>query len=103
MSKEVKTTFWLFGLVVLAIGLHNFLISAFQFDEQFFFILTFIFALAFVISLLYDVWIYSLNKKPKDMWFLGWLGLLGLLGLLPGFSFGLFGFFGFFGFWGLKR
>lgn len=103
MSKQIKTTFWLFGFTVLSISLHNLVSAALEVEEMLFFLLTFIFALAFIISLFYNIWSYTLTKKPKDVYQLGWLGLLGLLGLLPGFNFGLFGFFGFFGFWGLKK
>ncbi|MFC1905818.1 hypothetical protein ACFLXL_03320 [Chloroflexota bacterium] len=87
---------------MLSVILHNILSVALGTEEAVFFILTFVFIIGFVVSVLYCTVSYIRKGEPADLWKLGWLGLLGLLGLMPQFTFGLFGFFGFFGFFGAR-
>ncbi len=96
--NSIKTIYSLFGLTILSVILHN-VISAYSgTEEAVFFILTFVFLIAFVTSILWSTASYIRKGEPKDLWKLGFLGLFGLVGLVasPGF-FGLFGLFGFFG------
>jgi len=101
MEKQTKRNYILFGLTILSIVLHNAIYGVSKIEEPVFFVLTFIFALGFVISVVQNTINYIRKGKPRDLWKLGWIGLFGLLGL--GGSTGLFGFFGFFGFFGAKK
>ena len=98
MTKQTKITYILIGLSTLFVILHNAFYGFFKIEEPVFFTLTFIFAISFIISVIYNTISYFRKGEPKDLWKLGFLGLLGLLGLIttPGF-YGFFGFFGFFG------
>jgi uncharacterized membrane protein HdeD (DUF308 family) len=98
MEKQTKITYILVGLSILSVILHNALYGLFEIEEPVFFVLTFVFAISFVISVICRTISYFRKGEPKDLWKLGFLGLLGLLGLVstPGF-YGFFGFFGFFG------
>ena len=102
--NSIKKIYLLFGLSILSVILHNAFYAFFKTEEAAFFILTFVFAIAFVVSVIYSTISYFRKGEPKDLWKLGFLGLLGLLGLVatPGF-YGFFGFFGFFGAKGWKR
>jgi len=104
MEKQIKITYILVGLSVLSVILHNASYGLFKIEEAVFSILTFVFAIAFVASVIYSTISYFKKGEPKDLWKLGFLGLLGLLGLVttPGF-YGFFGFFGFFGARSWKR
>jgi Mn2+/Fe2+ NRAMP family transporter len=102
MEKQTKITYILVGLSVLSVILHNAFYGFFKIEEAVFFVLTFIFAISFVISVIYSTISYFKKGEPKDLWKLGWIGLLGLLGLVPTLSYGFFGFFGFLGFFGAK-
>jgi len=101
--NTVKKIYLLFGLAILSVILHNAFYGIFKIEEPVFFILTFAFIFAFVISVIYSTVTYVRKGEPKDLWNLGWIGLFGLIGLIPGFKFGLFGFFGFFGFFAAKE
>jgi len=101
MGKQIKITYILVGLSVLSVILHNAIYGLFKIEEPVFFILTFVFAISFVISVIYSTISYFRKGEPKDLWKLGFLGLFGLIGLIA--SPGLYGFFGFFGFFGAKR
>ena len=98
MEKQTKIIYILVGLSILSVILHNAFYGLFKIEEPVFFVLTFVFAISFVISVIYSTISYFRKGEPKDLWKLGFLGLLGLLGLIatPGF-YGLFGFLGFFG------
>jgi len=98
MEKQTKIIYILVGLSILSVILHNAFYGLFEIEEPVFFILTFVFAISFVISVIYSTISYFRKGEPKDLWKLGFLGLLGLLGLVatPGF-YGFFGFLGFFG------
>jgi Mn2+/Fe2+ NRAMP family transporter len=102
MEKQTKITYILVGLSVLSVILHNAFYGLFKIEEPVFFILTFVFAISFVISVIYSTISYFKKGEPKDLWKLGWIGFLGLLGLIPTLSYGFFGFFGFLGFFGAK-
>lgn len=99
--NSIKTIYLLFGLSTLSIILHNAISAYFKIEEPVFFILTFVFFLSFVISVIYSTVSCIKKGEPRDLWKLGWIGLFGLLGLAG--SPGLYGFFGFFGFLGAKR
>lgn len=101
MEKQTKIIYILVGLSILSVILHNAFYGLFKIEEPVFFILTFVFAISFVVFVIYSTISYFKKGEPKDLWKLGFLGLLGLLGLVatPGF----YGFFGFFGFFGAKR
>lgn len=96
--NSVKKIYLLFGLSILSAILHNAIYAYFKIEEAVFFILTFAFLLAFVVSVIYSTISYFRRGEPKDLWKIGFLGLFGLIGLIasPGF-YGLFGLFGFFG------
>ena len=104
MTKQTGITYILVGLSILSAVLHNASYGLFKIEEPVFFVLTFIFAISFVIFVIYNTVSYFGKGEPKDLWRLGFLGLLGLLGLIgtPGF-YGFFGFFGFFGARSWKR
>ena len=104
MTKQIKIIYILVGLSVFSVILHNAIYGIFKIEEPVFFILTFVFAIFFVASVIYNTISYFRKREPKDLWKLGFLGLLGLLGLVatPGF-YGFFGFFGFFGARSRKR
>jgi len=95
--NSVKNIYLLFGLSIISAVLHNFLSVSFE-NESVFFILTFIFLLSFVISVIYSTLSYFKRGEPKNLWKIGFLGLFGVIGLIssPGF-YGLFGLLGFFG------
>lgn len=103
MEKQTKISFGLLALSIVLAVLHNALYGLIGIEEPVFFSLTLLLALAFVISLAYNIFTYSQKGKPKDLWKIGWLGLLGLIGLLPRFGPGFYGLYGFFGFFGLKK
>jgi len=98
MEKQVKIIYILVGLSILSVILHNVIYGLFKTEEPVFFILTFVFTISFVVSVIYSTISYFKKGKPRDLWKLGFLGLLGLFGLvaIPGF-YGFFAFFGFFG------
>jgi len=104
MEKQTKITYILVGLSVLSVILHNAFYGLFKIEEPVFFILTFVFAISFVISVIYYTISYIKKGEPRDLWKIGFLGLFGLIGLIasPGF-YGLFGLFGFFGARSWKR
>jgi len=104
MEKQIKITYILAGLSILSVILHNAIYGLFKIEEPVFFVLTFVFAISFVVSVIYSTISYFRKVEPKVLWKLGFLGLLGLLGLFatPGF-YGFFGFFGFFGARGWKK
>jgi len=102
MEKQTKITYILVGLSVISVILHNAFYGFFKIEEPVFFILTLIFAISFVVSVIYSTVSYFKRGIPKDLWKLGWLGLLGLLGLIPGLNYGFFGLFGFLGFFGAR-
>ena len=101
MEKQVKIIYILVGLSILSVILHNAIYGLFKTEEPVFFVLTFVFAISFVVSVIYSTIFYFRKGEPKDLWKLGFLGLFGLIGLIT--SPGLYGFFGFFGFFGAKR
>ncbi len=98
MEKQTKIIYLLFGLSILSVVLHNAFYGLFQIEEPVFFILTFVFTLGFIISVIYNTITHVKRGEPEDLWKLGWLGLFGLIGFFtsPGF-YGLFGLLGFFG------
>lgn len=98
--NSIKTTYLLFGLSILSVILHNAISAYFKIEEPVFFVLTFVFLLSFVISVIYSTISYIKKGEPRNLWKLGFLGLFGLCGLIG--SPGLYGFFGFFGFFGAK-
>ena len=71
-------------------------------EDVLFVVLTLVFTVGFVASVLYCTVSYIRSGEPADLWKLGWIGLLELLGLVPQLTPGLFGFFGFFGFFGAR-
>lgn len=103
MEKQTKTTYTLFGLTIISIIVHNLIYGLFELEEPVFFLLTFFFLFGFIVSVLYNAFIYIKRREPQDLWKLGFLGLFGLIGLIPGFDCGFFGFLGFFGFFGAKK
>lgn len=102
MEKQTKITYILVGLSVLSIILHNAFYELFKIEEAVFFVLTFVFAISFVVSVIYSTISYFKKGEPKDLWKLGWIGFLGLLRLIPSLTYGFLGFFGFFGFFGAR-
>jgi len=103
VEKQTGISYLLLILALAAAFLHNAVYGLFLIEEPVFFSLTLLFFLAFVVSVGYNVYLYSQKGQPKDLWKLGWLGILGLVGFLPGFGPNFFGLYGFFGFFGLKK
>lgn len=103
MEKQTKLSYYLLGLSIISSVLHNVVYGLFGIEEAIFFSLTLLLALAFIISIFYNIFTYIKNGKPKDLWKLGWLGLLGLIGFLSNFGPGFYGLYGFFGFFGLRK
>ena len=70
MKKQTKITFILLGLAVLSAILHNAVFAIFEIEEPVFFILTLLFALAFVVSVFWNLILILRDmlgkKKPKD-------------------------------------
>ncbi|HUV71446.1 MAG TPA: hypothetical protein VMW25_00410 [Clostridia bacterium] len=58
MKKPAKIIFLLFGLTLLSVVLHNAISALFKIEEPVFFLLTFVFALGFVIAFIYNVIAY---------------------------------------------
>jgi hypothetical protein len=102
MTKRIILCYVLVVLSALSAVLHNIISTAQNGEDVLFFVLTLVFTVGFVASVLYCTINYIRNGEPKDLWKLGWIGLLGLLGLVPQLTYGLFGFFGFFGFFGAR-
>jgi len=102
MTKRIILCYVLIALAVLSVVLHNALSAAQKSEDALFFLLTLVFTIGFVASVLYCTINYMKKGQPEDLWKLGWIGLLGLLGLVPQLTYGLFGFFGFFGFFGAR-
>ena len=82
MEKQTKIIYILVGLSILSVILHNAFYGLFKIEEAVFFILTFVFAISFVVFVIYSTISYLRKGEPKDLWKLGFLGLLGLLGLV---------------------
>jgi len=65
MKKQTKITYILFGLTVISLILHNAIYRIFKIEEPVFFILTFVFALAFVVSGIYNILNIIGSRKNK--------------------------------------
>jgi len=102
MTKRIILCYVLVVLSALSAVLHNILSAAQNGEDILFFVLTLLFTVGFVASVLYCTISYIRKGEPADLWKLGWIGMLGLLGLIPQLTPGLFGFFGFFGFFGAR-
>jgi len=102
MTKRIILCYALVVLSALSAILHNILSAAQSGEDTLFFVLTLVFTVGFVASVLYCTTSYIRKGEPADLWKLGWIGMLGLLGLIPQLTPCLFGFFGFFGFFGAR-
>ncbi|MFA5232369.1 MAG: hypothetical protein WC410_01730 [Candidatus Paceibacterota bacterium] len=102
MSKEVKSIYLGLLLSVVSVVLHNYLYFLLKKEEGVFFILAFLALIVFVFALIYSLTKYVTEKKPEDLWKVGFLGVLGFLGLVPQLGQVFFGFFGFALFFSLK-
>ncbi len=105
MELQTKITYWLVAAGFGGAILHNLFYGLTGIEEPVFFMIGIIGLFCFPFSVLYNIITYIRNKKPKDIWKLGWLGILGVLGTLVTFSggFSLYVLFAFFAFFGLKK
>lgn len=102
MSKEVKSIYLTFLLSIVSIVLHNYLYFLLKKEEGVFFILALLALIAFIFALIYSLVKYVTEKKPEDLWKVGFLGVFGFLGFVPQLGQVFFGFFAFILFFGLK-
>lgn len=102
MSKEIKSIYSTFLISVISIIAHNYLYWKLGKEEGVFFVLAFLGLVAFVFAIIASLARLVTDKKPDDLWKVGFLGLLGFLGLVPDLGYFFFGFFGFFLFFILK-
>jgi len=102
MSKEIKSIYITFLISVFSIIAHNYLYWKLGKEEGVFFVLAFLGLVAFVFAIIAALTKLVTEKKPEDLWKIGFLGLLGFLGLVPDLGCFFFGFFGFFLFFVLK-
>jgi hypothetical protein len=103
VEKQTAVTFALAGLAMLALISHEFFMAVFDLQNVIFFPLLVIYIFAFPMSLIYNTYTYHHERKPKDIWKIGFLGLFGILGAFPGLEVAFYGFFGLFAFFGLKK
>lgn len=64
MKKNTKIAYWLLGLATISVVLHNFISFIIKKEESLFFSLTFIFLVAFIVNLFYNL-LYLLGKKKN--------------------------------------
>jgi hypothetical protein len=103
MEKQTKLSYQLVAAFFILAVLHNLVYGLLGMEEPFFFTLSLLSFLGFILSLFYNIFTYLKKGIPQDIWKLGWLGLLGLVGLLPRFGSEFYGLYGFFAFFGLKK
>lgn len=65
MKKKIKSPFLFLGLAVLSVVLHNAVYALFGIEEPVFFGLTLLFALAFITSIIYSLFVYIKDLKKK--------------------------------------
>ncbi len=103
VERQTSLTFALAGLAMLSLLSHEFFSAHFNLRNPSLFPLAFLYIFAFPLMLIYDVYTYHHEGKPKDLWKIGFLGLFGILGALPRLEVSFYGFFGLFAFFGLKK
>ncbi len=102
MEKQTKITYILLGLSVFSVLFHNLIYTEFGVQEPVFFFVACVAALAFLVSVGGDLFLYSRKGRPKDIWKLGYIGLIGVLGGVTGVL-AFTAFFAFFAFFGFKK
>jgi hypothetical protein len=102
MSKEIKSIYITFLISVFSIVAHNYLYWKLGKEEGVFFVLAFLGMISFVFAIIAALTKLVTEKKPEDLWKIGFLFLLGFLGFIPDLGYFFFGFFGFFLFFVLK-
>lgn len=65
MGRQTKISFLLFGLAVFSAVLYNVAYGLFGVEEPVFFSLTLVLFLAFLVSILYNIFTYTRKKKIK--------------------------------------
>jgi len=93
MTQEVKSIYLTLLLSVASVILHDYLYFLLKKEEGVFFIIAFLSLIIFVSVLIYSLTKYVTEKKPEDLWKVGFLGILGFLGFVPQLSQVFFGFF----------
>lgn len=93
MGKSVKVTFWLFGLSLACVAIHNGIYGIWKVEEPYLFIAGLVLFAAFTIATIWNSITYIRFRKPDDLWKIGFIGIFGLLGLLPHASPNFFVFF----------
>ncbi len=81
LKKSIFRSYLLVTLTFSCFVLHNVFYALLEIEEPVFFSLTFIFFLAFIISLVFNL----IKDKPKDLWKLAGIGFFSLLA--PVFNF----------------
>lgn len=99
----MKRTYLMFFMFLLFTFVHNLISAVLDYEEGVFFSLALVSGLAFIVSLVYTIFLYIKEDRMDELWKFGWLGLIGLSGFLPCFGPLYFGLYGFFGFFGLKK
>lgn len=95
MSKEINSIYFTFLFSAFSIITHNYLYFKLGKEEGVFFILAFLALIAFVFAIISSLTKLVSEKKPEDLWKVGFLGLSGFLGFLPQAGSIFFGGFGF--------
>jgi hypothetical protein len=103
MEKQTKIIYILLVIYIVSTFLHNLYFILTTVEEIPLFLVAIASLALFLLSLFYGVFSYHRNRKPADLWKVGWIGFLGFLGFIPGFGIGFFGLYGFYGFFGYKN
>ncbi len=64
MKKFVKYNYWILAFAIASVILHNVISALLKTEEPVFFMLTFVFLAAFIVSLVYNI-IYLQAKRKK--------------------------------------
>ena len=86
MSKAVNTIYSSFVATVVFAVAHNLFYAVFEAEEAVFFILTLVSFLIFLGALFTSTVTFLIDRRPRDLWKVGFLGLFGSMSVFLNFS-----------------